>query len=150
MIDYSKLQIEIIKDLCKGKPITNQFCYHNDKVLLTNSDTTLMVAIPRNKFIIDTKGDYLCRNKNDALALLIDENTNQVYDTDIDKFINPGLTAHIFKYDNKEFYVNSKKLKTIGYDKSIYTVKVDISKKYRPLQLYIDDGFVGMICPIRQ
>lgn len=149
MIDYSKLQIEIIKDLCKGKPITNKFCYHNDKVLLTDSDNTLMVAIPRNKFIINTKGDCLCRNENDAIWLLINKDVKQLYDTNIDKFIRPGLTAHIFKYNNKEFYVDSKKLKKIGYDKSVYTVKTNISKKYPPLQFYIDDRFVGMICPIK-
>ena len=149
MIDYSKLQIEIIKDLCKGKPITNKFCYHNDKVLLTDSDNTLMVAIPRNKFIINTKGDCLCRNESTAIALLFDEDVKQLYDTGIDKFIRPGLTSHIFKYNNKEFYVDSKKLKTIGYDKSVYTVKTNINKKYQPLQFYIDDKFVGMICPIK-
>lgn len=149
MIDYSKLQIEIIKDLCKGKPITNKFCYHNDKVLLTDSDNTLMVAIPRDKFIINTKGDCLCKNEAKGLALLIEKDIKQLYDTDIDKFIRPGLTAHIFKYDNKEFYVDSKKLKLLGYDPSIYTVKTNTSKKYSTLQFYIDDRFVGMICPIK-
>ena len=149
MIDYSKLQIEIVKNCVKSIPITNKFCYYNDKVLLTDSDNTLLVAIPRNKFIINTKGDCLCRNVNNGLALLFDKNTNQLYDTGIDKFIKPGLTVHIFKYNNKEFYVDSKKLKTIGYDKSVYTVKADISKKYSPLQFYIDDRFVAMICPIR-
>lgn len=149
MIDYSKLQIEIVKNCVKSIPITNKFCYHNDKVLLTDSDCTLMVAIPRDKFIINTKGDCLCRNETKGLALLIDKETKQLYDTNIDKFIRPGLTVHIFKYNNKEFYVDSKKLKTIGYDKSIYTVKTDISKKYPPLQFYIDDRFVGIICPIK-
>ena len=149
MIDYSKLQIEIIKNLCKDKPITNRFCYHNDRVLLTDSHTTLMVAIPREKFIINTKGDCLCRNEVKGLALLIENDTKQLYDTGIDKFIKPGLTAHIFKYNNKEFYVNSKKLKTIGYDKSVYTVKTNIGKKYPPLQFYIDDRFVGIICQIK-
>ena len=71
MIDYSKLQIEIIKNLCKDKPITNRFCYHNDKVLLTDSDCTLMVAIPRENFIINTKGDCMCRNENKGIALLL-------------------------------------------------------------------------------
>ena len=80
MIDYSKLQIEIIKNLCKSIPITNKFCYHNDKVLLTDCDNTLMVAIPRGKFIINTKGDCLCRNENKGLALLIDKETKQLYD----------------------------------------------------------------------
>lgn len=149
MIDYSKLQIEIIKDLCKGKPITNKFCYHNDKVLLTDSDNTLVVAIPRNKFIINTKGDCLCRNESAAITLLFDNDVKKLYDTDIDKFIRPGLTAHIFKYNNKEFYVDGKKLKKVGYDKSIYTVKTNTNKKYSPLQFYIDDRFVGMICQIR-
>lgn len=149
MIDYSKLQIEIIKDLCKGKPITNKFCYHNDKVLLTDSDNTLVVAIPINKFIINTKGDCLCRNETTAITSLFDNDVKQLYDTDIDKFIRPGLTARIFKYNNKEFYVDGKKLKKVGYDKSIYTVKTNTNKKYSPLQFYIDDRFVGMICQIR-
>ena len=149
MIDYSKLQIEIVKNLCRSIPINNKFCYHNDKVLLTDSDNTLIVAIPRDKFIINTKGDCLCRNEIKGLALLIDKETKQLYDTGIDKFIRSGLTAHIFKYNNKEFYVDSEKLKAIGYDRSVYTVKADISKTYQPLQFYIDDRFVGMICPIR-
>ena len=149
MIDYSKLQVKIVKNCVKGIPITNKFCYHNDKVLLTDCDNTLMVAIPRDKFIINTRGDCLCRNEYKNLALLIDKETKQLYDTDIDKSTRQGLTAHIFKYNNKEFYINSKKLKIIGYDKSIYTVKTDISKKYPPLQFYIDDRFIGMICPIR-
>ena len=148
MIDYSKLQIEIIKNLCcKGKGMTNKFCYTDNGVLLTDSDGTMAVLIPEDKFILDTNKSVF--NEIKGLKDLIKEDVTQCVDNGLEKFIKPGLTAHIFTYDDKEFYVNSKKLKTIGYDKSIYTVKTNIDKKYSPLQFYIDDRFVGMICPIR-
>ena len=148
MIDYSKLQIEVIKNLCcKGKGIANKFCYTDNGILLTDSDGTMAVLIPEDKFILDTNKSVF--NEIKGLKDLIKEDVTQCVDNGLEKFIKPGLTAHIFTYDDKEFYVNSKKLKTIGYDKSIYTVKTNIDKKYSPLQFYIDDRFVGMICPIR-
>ena len=148
MIDYSKLQIEVIKNLCcKGKGITNRFCYTDSGILLTDSDGTTAILIPEDKFILDTSKFVF--NELKSLKDLIKDDITQCVDNGLEKFIKPGLTAHIFTYDDKEFYVNSKKLKTIGYDKSVYTVKTDISKKYQPLQFYIDDRFVGMICPIR-
>ena len=148
MIDYSKLQIEIVKNyLRKGKSLTNKFCYTDSGILLTDSDGVTAVLIPEDKFILDTSKFIF--NELKSLKDLIKENATQCIDNGLEKFIKPGLTAHIFTYDDKEFYVNSKKLKTIGYDKSIYTVKTDISKKYPPLQFYIDDRFIGMICPIR-
>ena len=148
MIDYSKLQIEVIKNLCcKGKGITNKFCYTDNGILLTGSDGTTAILIPEDKFILDTSKFIF--NELKSLKDLIKEDVTQCVDNGLEKFINPGLTAHIFTYDDKEFYVNSKKLKTIGYDKSIYTVKTDISKKYSPLQFYIDDRFIGMICTIK-
>lgn len=148
MIDYSKLQIEVIKNLCcKDKGITNRFCYTDNGILLTDSDATTVILIPKDKFILDTS--KFVSNELKSLKDLIKEYATQCIDNGLEKFIKPGLTAHIFTYDDKEFYVNSKKLKTIGYDKSIYTVKTDISKKYPTLQFYIDDRFIGMICPIR-
>ena len=148
MIDYSKLQIEIIKNLCcKGKGITNRFCYTDNGILLTDSDGTTAVLIPEDKFILDTS--KFVSNELKGLKDLIKEDVIQCIDNGLEKFIKPGLTAHIFTYDDKEFYVDNKKLKIIGYDKSIHTVKTDISQKYPPLQFYIDDRFVGMICPIR-
>ena len=148
MIDYSKLQIEIIKNLCcKGKGITNKFCYTDNGILLTDSDGATAVLIPKDKFILDTS--KFVSNELKGLKDLIKDDVMQCVDNGFEKFIKPGLTAHIFTYDDKEFYVDSKKLKTIGYDKSIYTVKTDISKKYPPIQFYIDDRFIGMICPIR-
>ena len=148
MIDYSKLQVEVIKNLLrKDKGITNRFCYTDSGILLTDSDGVTAVLIPEDKFILDTSKFIF--NELKSLKDLIKENATQCIDNGLEKFIKPGLTAHIFTYDDKEFYVNSKKLKTIGYDKSIYTVKTDISKKYPPLQFYIDDRFIGMICPIR-
>ena len=146
MIDYSKLQIEVIKNLCKGN-LTNKFCYTDDGILLTDSDGTMAVLIPEDKFILDTSKFVF--NELKSLKDIIKDDVIQCVDNGLEKFIKPGLTAHIFTYDDKEFYINSKKLKTIGYDKSIYTVKTDISKKYPPLQFYIDDRFIGMICPIR-
>ena len=146
MIDYSKLQIEVIKNLlCKGK--TNAFCYTDDGILLTDSDGTTAVLIPEDKFFLDTS--KFVSNELKTLKDLIEKDVIQCVDNGLEKFINPGLTAHIFKYDDKEFYVNSKKLKLLGYDPTIYTVKTNIYKKYSPLQFYIDDKFVGMICPIR-
>ena len=148
MIDYSKLQIEVIKNLCcKGKGITNKFCYTDNGILLTDSDSATAILIPKDKFILDTSKFVF--NELKSLKDLIKDDVIQCVDNGLEKFIKPGLTAHIFTYDNKVFYVNSKKLKTIGYDKSVYTVKTDISKKYSPLQFYIDDRFIGMICPIR-
>ena len=146
MIDYSKLQIEVIKNLCKGS-LTNKFCYTDNGVLLTDSDVATAVLIPKDKFILDTS--KFVSNELKGLKDLIKEDVIQCIDNGLEKFIKPGLTAHIFTYDDKEFYVDNKKLKIIGYDKSIYTVKIDISKKYPTLQFYIDDRFIGMICPIR-
>ena len=147
MIDYSKLQIEVIKNLCcKGKGITNRFCYTDNGILLTDSAVATAVLIPKDKFILDTS--KFVSNELKSLKDLIRDDAIQCVDNGLEKFIKPGVTAHIFTYDDKEFYVDSKKLKIIGYDKSIYTVKTDISKKYPPLQFYIDDRFVGMICPI--
>ena len=148
MIDYSKLQIEVIKNLCcKDKGITNKFCYTDDGILLTDSDGTMAVLIPEDKFILDTSKFVF--NELKGLKDIIREDVIQCVDNGLEKFIKPGLTAHIFTYGDKEFYVNNKKLKTIGYDKSIYTVKTNIDKKYSPLQFYIDDRFIGMICPIK-
>lgn len=148
MIDYSKLQIEVIKNLCcKGKGISNKFCYTDNGILLTDSNGVMAVLIPKEKFILDTSKFVF--NELKSLKDLIKDDVLECVDNGLEKFIKPGLTAHIFTYDDKEFYVDSKKLKTIGYDKSVYTVKTDISKKYQPLQFYIDDRFVGMICPIR-
>lgn len=147
MIDYSKLQIEIIKNLCRGINIKNKFCYTDNGILLTDSDAVTVVLIPKDKFILDTS--KFVSNELKALKDIIKDDVIECVDNGLEKFIKPGLTAHIFTYDDKEFYVNSKKLKTIGYDKSIYTVKTDISKKYPTLQFYIDDRFIGMICPIR-
>ena len=148
MIDYSKLQIEVIKNLCcKGKGITNKFCCTDDGILLTDSDGTTAVLIPKDKFLLDTS--KFVSNELKSLKDLIKDDTTQCIDNGLEKFIKPGLTAHIFTYGDKEFYVNNKKLKTIGYDKSIYTVKTNIDKKYSPLQFYIDDRFIGMICPIK-
>lgn len=146
MIDYSKLQIEVIKNLCKGS-LTNKFCYTDDGILLTNSDVTMVVLIPKDKFILST--NKFVFNELKSLRDLIKDDVIECIDNGLEKFIKPGLSAHIFTADDKEFYVDSKKLKKIGYDKSIYTVKTDISEKYRPLQFYIDDRFVGMICQIK-
>ena len=146
MIDYSKLQIEVIKNLCRGN-LTNKFCYTDNGTLLTDSNGTMAVLIPEYKFFLDTS--KFVSNELKSLKDLIKENVVQCIDNGLEKFIKPGLTAHIFTYDDKEFYVDSKKLKIIGYDKSVYTVRTDISKKYSPLQFYIDDRFIGMICPIR-
>ena len=146
MIDYSKLQIEVIKNLCKGN-LTNKFCYTDNGIVLTDLDGTMAVLIPKDKFILDTS--KFAFNELKGLKDIIKDDVIECVDNGLEKFIRPGLTAHIFSYNGKEFYVNSKKLKTIGYDKSVYTVKTDISKKYPPLQFYIDDRFVGMICPIR-
>lgn len=148
MIDYSKLQIEIVKNyLRKGKSLSNKFCYTDNGILLTDSDGATAVLIPEDKFILDTS--KFVYNDLKSLKDLIKEDVIQCVDNGLEKFIKPGLTAHIFKYDDKDFYVDSKKLKIIGYDKSVYTVKTNIDKKYSPLQFYIDDRFVGMICPIR-
>ena len=148
MIDYSKLQIEVIKNLlCKGKSVTNKFCYTDNGILLTDSDGTMAILIPKDKFILDTS--KFVSNELKSLKDLIKEDVTQCVDNGFEKFIKPGLTAHIFTYDDKEFYINSKKLKTIGYDKSVYTVKTNIDKNFSPLQFYIDDRFIGMICPIR-
>ena len=148
MIDYSKLQIEVVKNyLRKGKGVTNRFCYTDDGILLTNSDGTTAVLIPKDKFLLDTS--KFVSNELKGLKDIIKEDVIQCADNGLEKFIKPGLTAHIFTYDDKEFYINSKKLKTIGYDKSIYTVKTNIDKNFSPLQFYIDDRFIGMICPIR-
>ena len=148
MIDYSKLQIEVIKNLlCKGKNPTNKFCYTDNGILLTDSDGTMAVLIPNDRFFLDTSKFVF--NEFKGLKDIIKDDVVECVDNGLEKFIKPGLTAHIFKYDDEEFYVNSKKLKTIGYDKSIYTVKTYISKKYLPLKIYIDNRFVGMICPIR-
>lgn len=147
MIDYSKLQIEVIKNLFSRKRITNKFCYTDNGVLLTDSGSTIAVLIPKDKFILDAS--KFVSNELKSLKDLIKDNAIECTDNGLEKFIKPGLTAHIFTYDDKEFYIDSKKLKTIGYDKSVYTVKTDISKKYQPLQFYIDDIFVGMICQIR-
>ena len=146
MIDYSKLQIEVIKNLCRGN-LTNKFWYTDNGTLLTDSNGTMAVLIPEYKFFLDTS--KFVSNELKSLKDLIKENVVQCIDNGLEKFIKPGLTAHIFTYDDKEFYVDSKKLKIIGYDKSVYTVRTDISKKYSPLQFYIDDRFIGMICPIR-
>ena len=146
MIDYSKLQIEVIKNLCRGN-LTNKFCYTDNGTLLTDSNGTMAVLIPEYKFFLDTS--KFVSNELKSLKDLIKENVVQCIDNGLEKFIKPGLTSHIFTYDDKEFYVDSKKLKIIGYDKSVYTVRTDISKKYSPLQFYIDDRFIGMICPIR-
>ena len=55
MIDYSKLQIEVIKNLLsKGKSVTNKFCYTDDGILLTDSDGVTAILIPKDKFILDT------------------------------------------------------------------------------------------------
>ena len=55
MIDYSKLQIETIKNLlCKGKSATNKFCYTDNGILLTDSVGTMAVLIPNDKFFLDT------------------------------------------------------------------------------------------------
>ena len=147
MIDYSKLQIEVIKNLCAGKSVTNRFCYTDDGILLTDTDGTMALLIPKDKFILST--NKFLSNELKGLKDLIKDDAIECAGGDIGKFIKPGLTALIFTYGDKEFYIDSKKLKTIGYDKSIYTVKTDISKKYPPLQFYIDDRFVGMILPIR-
>ena len=148
MIDYSKLQIEVIKNyLCKSKGITNKFCYTDNGILLTDSDGTMAVLIPKDKFILDTSKFVF--NELKSLKDLIKDDVVECVDNGLEKFIKPGLTAHIFKYDDKEFYVDSKKLKLLGYDPTIYTVKTDTSKKYPTLQFYIDDRFVGMICPIK-
>ena len=148
MIDYSKLQIEVIKNLCcKDKGITNKFCYTDDGVLLTDSDGTTAILIPEDKFILDISKFVF--NELKSLKDIIKDNAVQCVDNGLEKFIKPGLTAHIFTYDDKEFYVDSKKLKLLGYDPTIYTVKTNIDKKYSPLQFYIDDRFIGMICPIR-
>ena len=148
MIDYSKLQIEVIKNLCcKGKGITNRFYYTDDGILLTDSDGTTAILIPEYKFILDTSKFVF--NELKSLKDLIKDDVIQCVDNGLEKFIKPGLTAHIFTYDDKEFYINSKKLKTIGYDKSVYTVKTNIDKNFSPLQFYIDDRFVGKIFPIR-
>lgn len=148
MIDYSKLQIEVVKNYSrKGKSLTNKFCYTDNGILLTDSDGTTAILIPEYKFILDTSKFVF--NELKSLKDLIKEDVTQCVDNGLEKFIKPGLTAHIFTYDDKEFYVDSKKLKAIGYDKSVYTVKTDINKKYQPLQFYIDDRFIGMICPIR-
>lgn len=146
MIDYSKLQIEVIKNLCK-RSLTNKFCYTDNGILLTDSNNTMAVLIPKEKFILDTSKFVF--NELKGLKDIIKDDVIECVDNGLEKFIKPGLTAHIFTYDDKEFYVDSKKLKTIGYDKSVYTVKTDISKKYPPLQFYIDDRFVSIICPIR-
>ena len=143
MIDYSKLQIEIIKNLCKDKTITNKFCYTDNGIMLTNSDCTIAVLIPEDKFILDT--NKFVFNELKALKDLIKEDVVECVDNGLEKFIKPGLTAHIFEFDDKEFYIDSKKLKIIGYDKSVYTVKADIRKKYSTLQFYIDDRFIGVI-----
>ena len=146
MIDYSKLQIEVIKNyLCKS--VTNRFCYTDDGILLTDSDGVMVVLIPKDKFILDTS--KFAFNEFKSLKDIVKEDIIQCVDNGLEKFIKPGVTAHIFTYDDKEFYVNSKKLKLLGYDPTIYTVKTDISKKYPPLQFYIDDRFVGIICPIK-
>ena len=145
MIDYSKLQIEILKNLYKG--VKNKFCYTDNGILLTDSNGTMAMLIPEDKFLLDTSKFVF--NELKSLKDLIKEDAIQCVDNGLEKFIKPGLTAHIFKYDNKEFYVDSKKLKLLGYDPTIYTVKTNIDKKYPPLQFYIDDRFVGMICPIR-
>ena len=148
MIDYSKLQLEVIKNpCCKATGITNKFHYTDDGVLLTDSDGTTAILIPEDKFILDIS--KFVSNELKSLKDLIKEDVTQCVDNGLEKFIKPRVTAHIFTYDDKEFYVDSKKLKIIGYDKSIYTVKADISKKYPILQFYIDDRFIGMICPIR-
>ena len=148
MIDYSKLQIEVIKNyLCKSKGITNKFCYTDNGILLTDANGTTAVLIPKDKFILDTsKSDF---NELKSLKDLIEDDVIECVDNGLEKFIKPGLTAHIFTYDDKEFYVDSKKLKLLGYDPSIYTVKTNTSKKYPTLQFYIDDKFVGMTCLIR-
>ena len=148
MIDYSKLQIEIIKNLlCKGKSLTNKFCYTDDGILLTDSDGATAVLIPKDKLVLDTSKFVFTELK--SLKDLIKDDVIQCVDNGLEKFIKPGLTAHIFTHDDKEFYINSKKLKTIGYDKSVYTVKTNIDRNFSPLQFYIDDRFIGMICPIR-
>ena len=148
MIDYSKLQIEVIKNLCcKGKSVKNRFCYTDNGILLTDSDAATVVLIPNDKFFLDTS--KFISNELKSLKDIIKDDVIQCVDNGLEKFIKPGLTAHIFTYDDKEFYINSKKLKTIGYDKSVYTVKTNIDKNFSPLQFYIDDRFIGMICPIR-
>ena len=148
MIDYSKLQIEIIKNLLrKDKNVKNKFCYTDDGVLLTDSDGTTAILIPEDKFILDTSKFIF--NELKYLEDLIKDDVVQCVDNGLEKFIKPGLTAHIFTYDDKEFYVDNKKLKLLGYDPTIYTVKTNIDKEYSPLQFYIDDRFIGMICPIR-
>ena len=146
MIDYSKLQIEVIKNLC-CKGITNKFCYTDNGILLTDSDTTTAVLIPEDKFILDTSKFVF--NELKGLKDLNKEDVTQCVDNGLEKFIKPGLTAHIFTYDEKELYVDSKKLKIIGYDKSVYTVKTNIDKKYPLLQFYIGDRFIGVICTIK-
>ena len=147
MIDYSKLQIEIVKNYLRKGSLTNKFCYTDDGIILTDSDGTTAILIPKDKFILDTS--KFVSNELKSLKDLIKDDVTQCVDNGLEKYIKPGLTAHIFTYDNKEFLVDRKRLRIIGYDKSIYTVKTDISKKYPLLQFYIDDRFVGMICPIK-
>ena len=113
MIDYSKLQIDVIKNLLsKGKSVTNKFCYTDNGILLTDSDCTTAVLIPKDKFILDTSKFVF--NELKSLKDIIKDDAIQCVDNGFEKFIKPGLTAHIFTYEDKEFYVDSKKLKIIG------------------------------------
>ena len=53
MIDYSKLQVQILKDLCMDKKITNVYSVNDDSVYLSDSHGYMFVKIPKNKFILD-------------------------------------------------------------------------------------------------
>lgn len=76
---------------------------------MTDTDSTMAVLIPKEKFILDT--NKFISNEFKSLKNMIKDDAVECIDNGLEKFIKPGLTVHIFTYDDKEFYVNSKKLK---------------------------------------
>ena len=149
MIDYSKLQVQILKDLCRDEKITNIYSVNDNSVYLSDSHGYMFVKIPNNKFILDI--NKLRKRECNGFEKVYINYTNfeNVTDTYTLKFSNSVIknrTCRVFLCKGKECYVDEKLLKIIGYS-SDYIVK-RIPNKKGILLFYVDDKLIGGIMPV--
>ena len=148
MIDYSKLQIEIVKNYCKGKKIINFYSIGNGYVILTDPYGDMFIKIPSDKFILDVNKFVKRESKNFEDLFITTDKAEILTDTLLSRFSKSfNKTYRVFIYQEKYFYIDEKLLEIIGYNPSTYRVEYDINKKYLFLLFYIDDKLIGGIAP---
>ena len=149
MIDYSKLQVQILKDLCRDGKITNIYSVSDDSVYLSDSHGYMFVKIPKNKFILDISKLRKSECNGFENCYINYTNFENAIDTYTVKFSNSTIknrVCRIFLCKGKECYVDEKLLKIIGYS-SDYTVK-KIPNKKGILLFYVENKLIGGIMPV--